>query len=104
MGWTNITDMDNSSSSADDNPFAAPKQQLLGKISVKLLTDEWLRKKMDTLNITLVEGYPSRATESSGLKKDQCVKVSRSQSKWYGLHPNKEKSAGSVFEAVIRSS
>ena len=29
MGWTCILDMDNSSSSADDNPFAAPKQVAL---------------------------------------------------------------------------
>ena len=56
-----ILDVDTSSSSADDNPFAAPKQQPLGRISVKLLTDEWLCKKMDKPNITLLEGYPSRA-------------------------------------------
>ena len=60
MGWTHITEMDNSSSSADDNLFKAPKQQPLGQISVKLPTDEWLCRKMDKLNITLVEGYPSR--------------------------------------------
>ena len=64
MGWTHIPDVDNSSSSAVDNPFAAPKQQPLGKISVKLPTDEWLYRKMDKLNITLVEGYPSRASEN----------------------------------------
>ena len=70
--------MANSTSSADDNPFAAPKQQPLGKISVKLPTDEWLCKKMDKVNITLVEGYPSRASEASDLQKDQFVKVSKS--------------------------
>ena len=35
MGCTHIPDMENSSSS-DNKPFAAPKQQPLGKISVKL--------------------------------------------------------------------
>ena len=86
MGWTHISDMETSSSSADRNPFPAPKQQPLRTISVKLLTDKWLCKKMDKLNITLVEGYPSRTSEASGLQKDQFVEVSRSQSKWYGLH------------------
>ena len=33
MGWTHMPDMD--SSSAEDNPFAAPKYQPLGKISAK---------------------------------------------------------------------
>ena len=79
MGWMHIPDMDNSSSSADDNPFAAPKQQPLGKISVNLLTDEWLCKKVD--NITLVEGYPSRVSEVGGLQKHQFVKVRKSQFK-----------------------
>ena len=65
-------------------------------MSVKLPTDEWLCKKMDKLNVTLVEGYPSRASEAGGLQKDQFVKVGRSQSKWYGLHPNQEKSVESV--------
>ena len=35
MGWTHIPDMD-ISSSADDNPFAAPHQHPQRKISVKL--------------------------------------------------------------------
>ena len=56
MGWTHIPDVDTSSSSADDNLFAASKQQPLGRISVKLPIDKWLCKKMDKLNITLVEG------------------------------------------------
>ena len=38
MRWTHIPDMDMSSSAADDNPFQAPKQQPLGRISVKLQT------------------------------------------------------------------
>ena len=96
MSWTRITEMDNSSSSADDNLFQAPKQQPLGQISVKLPTDEWLCRKMDKLNITLEEGYPSRALEASGLQKDQFVKVCRSQAKWYRLHPSTDKPSGEV--------
>ena len=79
MGWNHIPDIDNASSSTDDNPFAASKQQPLGRISVKLPTDEWLCKKMDKLNVILVEGYPSRG-EAGGLQKDQFVKVGRFQS------------------------
>ena len=67
-GLANIPDMDNSSSSADGNPFTAPKQRPLGKISPKLPTDKWLCKKMDKLNITLVGGYPSRVSEAGGLR------------------------------------
>ena len=92
MGWTHIPDMNNSSS-ADDNPFQAPKQQPLGRISVKLPSDEWLCQKMDKLNVTPVEGYLSRASEASGLQKDQYVKVSKSQLKWYWLHPSADKTA-----------
>ena len=95
MGWTHILDMDNSSS-ADDNPFSAPKQQPLGKISVKLPTNEWLYRKMDKLNETLVEGLPSRASEAGGLQKDQFVNVGKSQSKWYGPHSSKEMLSGSA--------
>ena len=68
----------------------------MGKISLKLSTNEWLCKKMDKLSINLVEGYPSRVSEAGGLQKDQFVKVSKSQPKCYGLHPMKEMSAGSV--------
>ena len=52
------------------------------------------------INITLVEGYPSTVSQAGGLQKDQFVKVARSQSKWYGLHPNKEKSASWSSELV----
>ena len=58
----------NSFSSADDNPFNWPKQHSTSKISVNLSTDKWLNKKLDRLNITLVEGYPSKASEAGGLR------------------------------------
>ena len=32
IGWTHIPDIDANVSSADDNPFAAPIQQLVGKV------------------------------------------------------------------------
>ena len=92
MGWTHIPVME----SADDKAFLAPKQQPLGKISVKLPTVKWLCKKMKKLNMTLVEGYSSRASEDGGLQKDQLVKVGKSQAKWYELHPSKPMSADFV--------
>ena len=36
-------------------------------------TVEWLCRK--NLNITRVEGYPSRSAEGSGLQKDQFLKI-----------------------------
>ena len=53
MGWTHILDIDTHTFSAEDNPFAAPKQQPVGKVSVNLPTDDLLCRKMDSLNLTL---------------------------------------------------
>ena len=53
MGCTHIPDIDNQTSSAEDNPFTAPKQQPAGKISVTLPTDDRLCRKMDDLNLIL---------------------------------------------------
>ena len=58
MGCSHIPNFDNSPSSAVDNSFTWPKQHSTSKISVNLPTDEWLCKRLDRLNITLVEGYP----------------------------------------------
>ena len=92
MGWTHIPDMDSAAATSDDNPFAGPKTQPTGKVSVKMPTDEWLCRKMGKLNLTLVEGYPSRSTEAGDLLKDQFVRPARSQSKWYGSVPSQQKS------------
>ena len=45
MGWTDIPDIDTTTSTSDDNPFAGPRTQPIGKVSVKMPTDEWLCKK-----------------------------------------------------------
>ena len=66
MGWSHIPDMDITAATSDDNPFAGPQSQPTGKVSVKMPTDEWLCKKMGKLNLTLVEGYPSRSSEAGG--------------------------------------
>ena len=96
MDWSHIPDIDSTSSNAEDNRFSAPKQQPAGKISVNLPTDDWLCRKMDRLNVTLVQGYPSKSSESGGLQRDHFVKPAKSQVKWYGLHPSQDKPTGSV--------
>ena len=42
MGWTYISNMDTAASTGDDDPFAGPKTQAAGKVSVHMPTDEWL--------------------------------------------------------------
>ena len=91
MGWLHIPDMDTAASTSDDNPFAGPKAQLTGKVSVTMPTDEWLCSKMGKLNIALTEGYPSRSSEAGGLLKDQFIRPPRSQAKWYNFAPNQQK-------------
>ena len=86
MGWTHIPDMDTNTSNADDNLFAGSKVQTPGKVSVQMPTDDWLCKKLSKLNVTLVEGYPSRSSEAGGVLKDQFVRPAKSQAKWYGLY------------------
>ena len=58
MGWTRIPDIDNQTSSAEDNPFVAPKQHPVGKVIVTLPTDDWLCRKMDGLNLTHKDTHP----------------------------------------------
>ena len=62
MDWHQIPDFDSASSSLDDNPFAGSRVKPTGKVSVKLLVDEWLCRKFEGLNPTVAEGYPSRNT------------------------------------------
>ena len=48
--------------------------------------DDWLFQKLERLNLTVAEGYPSRSQDSVGLKRDQFIKVPKSQEKWYNMH------------------
>ena len=84
MAWHQILEFD-SVTSADDNPFAGSRVQPTGKVSVKLPVDDWLSRKMEKLNLTVAEGYPSRNTETAGL----LVKTPRS-SRWYDMHVDKK--------------
>ena len=95
MGWSHVPDME-SSNPSDDNPFAGPKVPVPNKVSVHMPTEEWLCKKLNRLNVTLVEGYPSRTAEAGHLTMDSFIKPARSQNKWYGLYPGQDKDASSV--------
>ena len=88
MDWHQIPEFD-SASSSDDNPFARSQVQPTGKVSVKLPVDDWLCKKMEKLNLTITEGYPSRNTKTAGLLRDQFVKPPRS-SRWFDVHTDKK--------------
>ena len=99
MGWNHIPDTDSGVTTSEDNPFAGPKLHTPGKISVNLLTNEWLCRKMSKLNITLVQGYPTRTSEAGGLLKDQFVRPPKSQQKWYGFHPNPKKDSDQTVSA-----
>ena len=95
MGWTHMPDMD-SSNLSDDNPFAGPKAPVPNKVSVQMPTEEWLCKKLGKLNLTLIEGYPSRTAEAGHLSMDQFLRPPRSQSKWYGLYPGQASDSSTV--------
>ena len=89
MAWNDIPEFDSSLSSQDDNPFTGSKSSYTGKVSVKVPVDEWLCKKMEKLNITVQEGYPSCTSETAGLARDQFVKSPKTL-KWYGMHCEKK--------------
>ena len=89
MGWDQVPEFDLSSSAQDDNPFAGARSQLPGKVSVKVPVDDWLCRKFEKLNITVQEGYPSRASETAGLVRDQFVKPPRTL-KWYDMYTEKK--------------
>ena len=95
MGWTRVPDVD-SSNPSDDNPFAGPKAPVPNKVSVQMPTEEWLCKNLSKLNLTLIEGYPSRTAEAGHLPMNQFLKPARSQNKWYGLYPVQQSDTASV--------
>ena len=51
---------------------------------------------LDNLNLTLVQGCSS-TLETGGLQRDQFVMPVKLHKKWYGLLPNQDRPAGSVY-------
>ena len=86
MGWNQVPEFDSSSSVQDDNPFAGTKSQQPGKCLLKF---RWMTGSAVNLNITVQEGYPSRASETAGLVKDQFIKPPRTL-KWYDMFAGKK--------------
>ena len=104
MGWSHIPELDSTASTSDDNPFAGPKTVTPGKVSVKMPTEDWLCRKLAKLNLTLVEGYPSRGSEAGGLAKDVFLRPARTQSKWYGLHSDPKAESSQISSWNIDAS
>ena len=74
-----MPEFESSASCQDDSPFAGLRSQSTGKLSVKPPSDDWLRWKLEKLNLALPEGYPTCNSETDGLSKDQFVKVHYTQ-------------------------
>ena len=78
MGWNHIPVYESDLSEPDksNNPWKGKNPKKPARISVAMPPDDWLYQKLEKLNTTVVEGYPSRAQDSAGLKKDHfdCVK------------------------------
>ena len=91
MGWTHIPDLEYSPTSRTDNPWTGHRSQPVGKVSVLLPPEDWLCKKLENMNLVLLEGYPSKSSEPGGLHMDQFLRPPKSQSRWYGIHPAEPK-------------
>ena len=62
-----------------NNPLKGKHPRKPTRISVAMPPDDWLCQKLECLNLTVAEGYPSRAQDSAGLKRDQFIKVPKIQ-------------------------
>ena len=88
MGWHHIPTFETDYTEPDksSNPWKGKHPNKPTRISIAMPPDDWLCQKLERLNLTVAEGYPSRSQDSAGLKRDQFVKVPKTQSKWYKMH------------------
>ena len=88
MGWHHIPAFETDYSEPDksNNPWKGKNPRKPTRISVAMPPDDWLCQKLERLNLTVAEGYPSRSQDLAGLKRDQFIKVPKSQEKWYKMH------------------
>ena len=88
MGWDYIPVFESDLAEPDksNNPWRGKHPRKPARISVAMPPDDWLCQKLEKLNTTVAEGYPSRAQDAAGLKKDQFVKIPKSQSRWYQMY------------------
>ena len=84
MGWHHIPAFESDYSEPDksNNPWKGKQPRKPTRISVAMPPDDWLCQKLERLNLTVADGYPSRAQDFAGLKRDQFIKVPR----WYKMH------------------
>ena len=73
-----------------NNPWKGKNPKRPAHISVEMPPDDWLCQKLERLNTVVAEGYPSRAQDSASLKKDQFVKIPKSQARWYQMYTIKQ--------------
>ena len=106
MGWHHIPTFESDYSEPDksNNPWKGKQPRKPTRISVAMPPLE-----LERLNLTVAEGYPSRAQDSPGLKRDQFIKVRKSQSRWYKMHLMKpqhstEAKVNSQFPRITRAS
>ena len=87
MGWHHIPAFKTDFSEPDksNNPWKGKNPRKPTRISVAMPPDDWLCQKLERLNLTVAEGYPSCSQDSAGLKRDQFIKVPKSQEKWYKM-------------------
>ena len=90
MGWHQMPKFNSSASFHDHNSFASPKSQTTGRISVKLPPDDWLCQKLEKLNLTLTECYPSPSIDANRLCKDQFVKVPPHTQRWHDVYSERK--------------
>ena len=72
MGWHHIPAFKTDYAEPDksNNPWKGKNPRKPTRISVAMPPDDWLCQKLERLNLTVVEGYPSRSQDSAGLKRD----------------------------------
>ena len=88
MGWHHIPTFKTNYSELhkSNNSWKGKNPRKPTRISVAMLPDDFLCQKLERLNLTVAEGYPSRSQDSAGLKRDQFIKIPKSQAKCYTMH------------------
>ena len=88
MGWNFIADFELEYSDLDksNNPWRGKNTKTSSKVSVAMPADDWLCQKLERINLTVAEGYPSRSQEAGGLRTDQFICTPKPQDKWYPMH------------------
>ena len=77
-------------------PLLAPRLQFLARCRYRCQQKSGSAKKLSKLNLTLVEGYPSRTAEAGSLPMNQFLRPARSQAKWYGLYSDQQSDSTTV--------